>query len=102
MKHSEFSIGCEFTIIRMELERNVTQRWRCTDVGTRTIAAIQISHIDITETLSSFDGERQIVKRSLNQAEAEADGWFNGPPYAVVEHLFDEHEIPLCTPVDDR
>jgi len=91
MKHSEFSIGCEFTIIRMDLERNIQQRWRCTDVGTRTIAAIRIDQVNITQTENG-----KLVKRTLSQAEAEADGWFNGPPYAVAEQLFDEHEMELC------
>lgn len=63
MRHSDFAIGCEFTTA------NGTLRWRCTDIGTRTITAI---HID---------------------PEKVAD-WYNGPPYAVTEHVFDENDIP--------
>lgn len=45
--------------------------WRCTDVGKRTITAIMI--------------------------EEELDAsWYNGPPYAVAEVVFDEYEIPSC------
>jgi hypothetical protein len=40
--------------------------WRCTDIGTRTICAIKL------------DGDPR--------------NW-NGPPYAVVEHVFDENDF---------
>ena len=35
--------------------------------------------------------------RTLNRAEAEAEGWFHGPPYAVAESVFDEHDIEGCS-----
>ena len=38
--------------------------WRCTDVGKRTVAAIRLD----------LDGDPR---------------WYNGPPYAVVEHVFE-------------
>ena len=41
------------------------RKWRCTDVGTRIITAICISEHGDDPT------------------------WFNGPPYAVVESVFD-------------
>jgi hypothetical protein len=63
MKHSDFHIGLEFM--------TETGRWRCTDVGTRTIAAIRLNH----------DGDPR---------------WYNGPPYAIVEHVFDEDNIEDC------
>ena len=44
-----------------------TGTWRCTDVGTRVIVAIKVSD---NEDLS----------------------WFNGPPYAVLEVVFDQSE----------
>jgi hypothetical protein len=65
MKHSDFSIGCEFL--------TATGRWRCTDVGTRTIAAIKLE----------YDGD---------------PGAYNGPPYGIVEHVFDEDGIEGCSP----
>ncbi len=61
MKHSDFKIGIEFL--------TATGRWRCTDVGTRTIAAIRLD---------------------LDHDPA----WYNGPPYAVVEHVFRPHPNP--------
>ena len=63
MKHSDFKIGIEFL--------TGTGRWRCTDVGARTIAAIKL---DLDHDPS----------------------WYNGPPYAVAEYLFDEDGIEDC------
>lgn len=47
--------------------------WRCTDVGTRVITAIRIT-------------------------SSKPASWFNGPPYAVDEVVFDENDLPGCTP----
>jgi hypothetical protein len=49
-------------------------RWRVTDVGTRVITAIMI-------------------------AEGRDPGWYNGPPYAVVEDVFDENDVEGCEPI---
>ena len=65
MKHSDFRIGCEFV--------TAAGHWRCTDVGTRTIAAIRLNH----------DGDTS---------------WYSGPPYAIVEHVFDEDDVEGCDP----
>jgi hypothetical protein len=65
MEHSDFSIGTEFM--------TATGRWRCTDVGTRTIAAIKLD----------LDHD---------------PFWYNGPPYAVVEQVFDEYDFEGCEP----
>jgi hypothetical protein len=62
-KHSDFRIGYEFL--------TGSGRWRCTNVGERTIAAIRLNHDD-------------------------DPSWYNGPPYAVVEHVFDEYGIEGC------
>jgi hypothetical protein len=68
MKHSEFFIGCEFT--------TAAGSWRCTDVGTRIIAAIRLD----------LDGD---------------PAWYNGPPYAVVECVFDEEGMEDCDPLKE-
>jgi len=41
--------------------------------------------------------------RMNGRRPAEADGWFNGPPYAVAESVFDEDDLPACSlePDDD-
>lgn len=46
-------------------------KWLCTDKGTRTISAIM---------LDPYKDE----------------SWFVGPPYAVEEVIFDEHEMKAC------
>lgn len=56
--------------------RTDTGRWRCTDVGTRIIVAIKLDHDD-------------------------DPSWYDGPPYAVAETVFDEQEMGGCE-ADDR
>jgi hypothetical protein len=46
------------------------ERYRCTDIGTRVIIAIRLDKTD--------------------------PSWYNGPPYAVAEMIFDEYELPDC------
>jgi hypothetical protein len=33
----------------------------------------------------------------IGGAEAEAQGWLNGPPYAVAESVFDEDDFEGCS-----
>jgi hypothetical protein len=63
MKHADFHIGLEFIA-------SAGFRWRCTDVGTRTILAI---HLD-----------------------RKNPDWYQGPPYIAKEVVFDEHEMEDC------
>jgi len=58
LEHQDFYIGREFW--------TATGRWRCTDVGTRTICAIKL------------DGDPK--------------NWI-GPPYAAAEYVFDENDL---------
>jgi hypothetical protein len=69
MKRSDFHIGCEFL--------TASGRWRCTDVGKRTIAAIRLDHDD-------------------------DPSWYNGPPYAAMETVFDEYDFEGCEPAPER
>lgn len=66
MDHQEFEIGLEFQC--------GGKVWRCTDVGTRTIAAICVS-------------------------EARDGSWLRGPPYAIVESVFNEYDFGGCKTV---
>lgn len=63
MERDDFAIGKEF--------RTETGVWRCTDIGTRTIIAINVTDRD-------------------------DQSWFNGPPYAVAEMVFDEDDLEGC------
>lgn len=86
MDRSEFSIGTEF--------RCGGKVFRCTDVGTRTVIAIRVDHLEIATAR-----DRELSKVVLMTAEAEKEGWFNGPPYAVLEMVFDEDDFEGCEPV---
>lgn len=46
-------------------------KWRCTDIGTRVITAIKLDQNDPRN--------------------------YNGPPYSVTEHVFDEYDIGACS-----
>lgn len=81
MKHDEFWIGLEFSF-----NDGV---WRCTDKGNRVITAIRIDRVEV----GSSDPE---AVRVISREEAERDGWFNGPPYAVFETVFDEDDMLGC------
>lgn len=63
MKHSDFQIGLEFLA-------GAGFRWRCTDIGMRTIVAIRV--------------------------DCENPDWYQGPPYVAQEVVFDEAEILRC------
>lgn len=67
MQHSDFYIGLEFSA-------SAGFRWRCTDVGSRTIVAIRLDHED--------------------------SNWYRGPPYVAEEVVFDETEIKRCHQTD--
>lgn len=80
MKHSDFQIGTEFYV--------GDRRWRVTDVGTRVVVAIRLDEV----VMSYNDGR----SATFNQIEAQFQGLFNGPPYAVNEVVFDEYDFEEC------
>jgi len=81
MNHSDFRVGTVFWTFGGQ--------WRCTDVGTRVIVAIRIDAVEIGSNEPS-------LRRTLNREQAETEGWFNGPPYAVAEIVFDEDDLEGC------
>jgi hypothetical protein len=80
MRHGDFAIGKEFM--------TDTGRWRCTDIGTRTIVAIKISEVHVTHLADDGNTTSEVVRSDPS--------WFNGPPYAVAESVFDEDFIVDC------
>ncbi len=84
MKHSEFRIGEAFWCGGHE--------WRRRDIGIRTIVAIQVDEVEMV-VYAPGPPETAAV-RTLNRSQAEEEGWFHGPPYAVDENVFDEYGIP--------
>jgi len=86
MRHEEFRIAETF--------RCGGRQWRCTDIGTRTIVAICLDRVEV-------ESPSPELRRTLGHAEAEKEGWFSGPPYAVLEHVFDENGIVDCSLAPD-
>ncbi|MDR3440585.1 hypothetical protein [Telmatospirillum sp.] len=81
VNHSDFIIGGTFWC--------GDRQWRCTDIGTRTIIAMRIDCVQVADSTGGL--------KRLSRGDAKADGWFNGPPYAVAEVVFDEYDLEVCT-----
>lgn len=77
MNHDQFEVGQDFFC--------GDHKWRCTDKGSRVIVAIQIDEV-----------KTNLNNKGLNYTEATRTGWFRGPPYAVVERVFDEDSQQAC------
>ena len=91
MTHDEFSIGLEFWCCN--------KRWRCTDIGTRVIVAISLEPHEIAHVKTApMDRTRKIEVREVTSDPS----WLNGPPYAVVESVFDEDDIEGCSLVPEE
>lgn len=87
MKLNEFKIGGEFIC--------ADKRWRCTDIGTRVVVAICLETVAVGYvTVDDNNGQVSSVKHHQDNDPS----WFNGPPYAVSESVFDEYEQSVCTP----
>jgi hypothetical protein len=71
MKLSEFKIGETFFC--------GGNTWRCTDVGSRIVSAIQVDGTDGIKIVSFENGVQTDSIISYEQAHKEK--WFNGPPY---------------------
>jgi hypothetical protein len=84
MRHSDFRIGIEFWC--------GGKRWRCTDVGSRVIVAISLEPHEVASYIPSADGPGQ-----LERFVTDDPSWLVGPPYAVVEDIFDEYDLPGCS-----
>lgn len=80
MKQTDFKIGAGFY--------TTSGKWRCTDVGSRTIVAIELGPRKIV----SVDTEQGTITKSVQDDES----WLNGPPYSVEEVVFDENDIDGC------
>jgi hypothetical protein len=81
MKKDEFTIGLEFY--------TAAGKWRCTDVGTRVIIAIRIDQVTVERT----DDEN----RKTTKIVTDDPSWFEGPPYAVAECVFDKFDMDGCS-----
>jgi hypothetical protein len=86
MLHSEFSIGTEFWL--------GAKRWRCTDVGTRTVIAICLEPREIVRTELDPDNPARRVEIKCVSSDPRD---LNGPPYGIVESVLDEYDLDACT-----
>lgn len=86
MELSNFLIGDHFHYGK--------QIWKCTDVGSRIIAAICVSDPRIVQT--TFDGRKEQVSPPKG-VHAKMTDWLEGPPYAVVERVFSERDLGVCS-----
>lgn len=84
MKLTDFVIGEKF-----QCGGNT---WLCTDIGTRVAIGIKLSSVNAVIT----DFNKKVVRIELTEEQARKDGWFNGPPYAVGESVFDEYDMEGC------
>ncbi|WP_395696628.1 hypothetical protein [Methylocella sp.] len=91
MDRDSFHIGLEFW--------SDGRRYRCTDVGSRVIVAIRVDSAEI----ATSDGVT-LTTRKISGEQADAEGWFSGPPYGVLEQVFDEDDLKICSlePDSDR
>ena len=86
MKLQQFSIGLEF--------RCSGKRWRCTDVGSRVVVAISLEPCEVVSVeVDRLDRSKQTERRYVTDDAS----WCNGPPYAIVEHVFDEDSQVACS-----
>lgn len=86
MDYSQFHIGLDFWC--------GGKRWRCTDVGSRVIVAISLE----PHGLVSLEVDLQNPsKRTEHRYVTDDTSWFNGPPYGIVEYVFDEDSILACS-----
>jgi hypothetical protein len=86
MRHSDFRIGVEFWC--------GGNRWRCTDIGSRVIVAISLESHEVVDYVPSADG---VALGRLERYLTDDPSWLNGPPYAIVERVFDEYDLPACS-----
>ena len=82
MKLNDFKVGEDFW--------SGDCQWRCTDIGGRVVVAMRVVRVEVGSSAPQW-------ARTLSRTEAEAEGWFNGPPYPVAERVFDEDDQEGCT-----
>jgi hypothetical protein len=60
----------------------------------RTIIAIRIVSVEVGSNVPE-------LRYTLSHDDTEAGGWSYGPPYAVEEVVFDEHDFEGCSRESD-
>jgi hypothetical protein len=86
MNLQDFHIGLEFWC--------AGKRWRCTDVGSRVVVAISLEPHEVVRVGIDPDHNATCTQR---RGMTDDPAWFNGPPYGIVEEVFDENSIVACS-----
>jgi hypothetical protein len=89
MKHADFHIGMEFF--------TGSGKWRCTDIGARVIVAISLEPRETVSVYCDENGQRH-EERYMSDDPRD----LLGPPYSVVEHVFDEYGLGGCYATADE
>jgi hypothetical protein len=85
IEHRDFSIGLEFWC--------GNKPWRCTDVGSRVVVAICLAPRDAVRISPDPNDETQRIQTSYVSDDPRD---LSGPPYGVVERVFDENDLGGC------
>jgi hypothetical protein len=86
MQKDDFVIGQQFWC--------AGRRWRCTDIGTRVIVAISLEPREMVEMSRDPEDKTKYTKRQFLSDDPRD---LNGPPYGVVESVFDEYSMEACS-----
>jgi hypothetical protein len=70
------------------------KHWRRTDVGSRVVVAISL---EAHEVASSERDPNDPIKRIERRYMSSDPILFDGPPYGIVEHVFDEDSLEICS-----
>jgi hypothetical protein len=89
MERSDFEIGQDFWC--------GGKRWRCTDIGSRVIVAICLEPHEI---VTSLPGEQSGSSHREVRSISNNPKLLDGPPYGVVETVFDEYDMEGCTDLE--
>lgn len=85
MTHDQFQMGLKFWC--------GGRSWRCTDVGSRVIVAISLEPHEVVEMERDADSGQVRERRFMTDDPR----WLNGPPFAIVEEVFDEYAMDGCS-----
>lgn len=86
MNHSDFSLGLDFWC--------GDKRWRCTDIGSRVVIAICLEPREMVRSeVDPSEKSKRIQTRYVSDDPRD----LNGPPYGVVESVFDEYAMEGCS-----
>ena len=91
MTPKDFHIGLEFWCCG--------KLWRCTDIGSRVVIAISLEEHEVVSSEQDTNAPGKRIERRYMSSDPI---WLDGPPYGVVEHVFDEDSLKVCSLAPDE